>query len=87
MIDSTRDGVIERDPLGRITEEWALAQADGRPLSELPDSHLVLLRRRFNRDLKRSRTSAQNTFFDDLVRRLGAEIRRRKVEAIPDVLK
>jgi|SRR3990172_7498711 len=84
MIDSPRDGVTERDPLGRITEDWALAQADERPVSSLPDSHLVLLRRRFNRGVKRSRTSAQNLFFEDLVRRLGAEIRRRKFEAIPD---
>lgn len=80
----TRDPVVERDPAGRIMEAWALQQADGRPLADLPDSHLVVLRRRFNRDLKRARSGVQNLFFEDLVKRLGAEIRGRKFAAVPD---
>lgn len=77
-----REHIREFPTVGPLTEDYALAQADGRPLAEIPDSHLVLLRRRFNRNYKRSRTSEQKNFFETWSRNLGAEIRRRQIAAV-----
>lgn len=60
-------------------EDWALRQADGKLLSDLSDEVLQLLKRRLSRDLKRSRTWAQITFFEEYIARIRSEIRGRMV--------